>query len=385
LPYGSAGLESPDRRDRRDLAHRAHRSEPTGSFAEEITMSPLRRYEILGALMGAFLITADPTAAKDERHSPGDPYPVPIRAFAGEVCTDDLFCSADTLEAGFVADGEFDPSNQRCGFVTTNNTIIVVNTVCATQSETAITGDDFPGPATRSFAWGLGSGDSWMGTWNVPGFTPKLYHLDGNFNVIGTFNFPDSGTGLDMQFSGLALDRDRGHLWGILRNNPAGTNARLVELDINVEPPLVIQGPIDVPWPGGPSAIGSAGLEYNNGDCTLLALHQDTNNVGATLLVSLQDVDPAGPASGVTLLGSCQITNTPCVGGGTTTNRPWGLALVDGPPSYVIFSDLNVQGDCATIDQPIDFHIVAGPQVTGQCLLPVTQSTWGQIKAGYSR
>ena len=330
------------------------------------------------------ILAAGPSAAADDRHLPGDRFPA---AAVGGVplCPSDIFCGSDSLDAGFVADGEFDPTNQRTGFVTTNNTIIVIDNLCGSAVESDITGPDFPGPATRSFAWGLGAGDCWVGSWNVTGSAPKLYHLDASFNTLNAYNFPDPGTGLDMQFSGLALDRDRGHLWGILRNNPAGTNGRFVELDINGASPVVIQGPIDVPWPGGVSAIGSAGLEYNNADCTILALQQDTNNIGQTFMVAFQDVDPAGTAGGVSRLGECQISNTPCVGGGQSTNRPWGLALVDGPPAYVIFSDLNVQADCATIDQPADFHIVEAPAVTGTCAAPVTPTTWGQIKATYNR
>jgi hypothetical protein len=324
--------------------------------------------------------------AADDRHVPGDSYPAPIYG-GGVPCATNVYCgSSDTaLTDGFVADGEYDPVNQRSGFVTTENTILIVDNLCGVQSESDIIGADFPGPATRSFAWGIGAGDCWVGSWNVTGSSPKLYHLDATFNTIGTYTFPDAGTGLDMQFSGLAMDRDRGHLWGILRNNPAGTFSRLVELDVNVDPPAVLQGPIDVPWPGGASAVGSAGLEYNNADCTLLALQQDAGNVGATFLVALQDVNPAG-AGGVTLLGECQIANTPCTGAGQGTNRPWGITLIDGPPAYAVFSDLNLQGDCASIDQPADFHLIEGPAVTGICASPVTPSTWGQIKArGYGR
>ena len=330
------------------------------------------------------MVAASPVAAADDRHVPGDRFPAAVYGGA-PLCAGDIFCSNDTLDAGFVADGEFDPTGQRSGFVTTNNTIVVVDLLCGVQSETDIQGPDFPGPATRSFAWGLGAGDCWVGSWNVTGSAPKLYHLDATFNTLNAYNFPDPLTGLDMQFSGLALDRDRGHMWGILRNNPAGTVGRFVELDINVDPPVVLQGPIDVPWPGGVSAIGSAGLEYDNSNCTILALQQDSNNVGQTFLVSFQDLDPAGTAGGVSRLGECQLSNTPCVGGGQSTNRPWGIAFVDGPPAYVIFSDLNVQADCGTIDQPADFHVVEGPAVTTSCASPVTPSTWGQIKANYHR
>jgi hypothetical protein len=347
-------------------------------------MKKLRMGVALCAILASRL-----SLAADDQHVPGDRFPAHIYG-GGDPCATDLFCSVHTLTAGFVADGEFDPVGQRSGFVTTETTIVVIDNLCGIVSEADITGPDFPGPgpvfpATRSFAWGMGAGDSWVGSWAVTNSLPKLYHLDSSFNTLNAFSFPDPGTGLDMQFSGLALDRDRGHLWGILRNNPAGTLSRFVELDVNVDPPVVIQGPIEVPWPGGASAVGSAGLEYNNTNCTILALQQDSNNVGQTFVVAFQDVDPAGPSSGVTRLGECQLTNTPCTGGGQSTNRPWGISYVEIEPAYLIFSDLNLQANCGTIDQPADFHLVEGPAVSGTCLTPVTPTTWGQIKASYGR
>jgi hypothetical protein len=291
------------------------------------------------------------------------------------------------LAQGFVADGEALPGSAQVGFVTTNNTIVIIDGACAVSGETPITGPGFPGPVTRSFAWGIGGGDSWVGTWLISGAPdPELYHLDGTFTVIDSYTFTDSGTGLPMQISGLAMDVDRGHLWGILRNNPAGTVSRFVEFDVNVDPPVLLQGPIDVPWPGGPSAISSAGLDYNQQECTLVALRQDVNNTGATSLAVFQDLNPFGPG-GVTLLGDCSIPNVPCTGAGAGTNRPWGVAVVEGGVPYAIYSDLNLLPDqgCTLIEQPADFHFVALPPFTGLCPLPVSPSTWGQIKARYRR
>jgi hypothetical protein len=339
----------------------------------------------LAVVLGTSVVVAAGQAPASDSHVSGDPQPgVKIMSF-GDACTDNLACVEHPLAAGFMADGEWNPVTQLVGFVTTGNTVVVTDGLCAVQGETAITGPDFPGPVTRSFAWGNQAGDSWVGSWLVTGFpTAALYHLDGTFTVLNSYIIQDTGTGLEMQISGLAMDHDRGHLWGILRNNPAGTVSRFVEFDVNVDPPVIIQGPLDVPWPGGPSSISSAGLEYNSQDCTLLALRQDVNNIGATSLVVFQDVDPDG-AGGVTLLGECSIANTPCVGTGMATNRPWGIALIEGGTSYAIFSDLNLAADCATPEPPIDLHFITPPPFSGLCAVAVNPASWGQIKSLYSR
>jgi hypothetical protein len=333
------------------------------------------------AVGGAVFVLAGAAFAND-LHLPSDPAPRYTPWTAGDPCASDVWCSDQALTEGFIADGEWHAERQ-VGFLTTGSSIVTIDALCASAVETPITGTDFPGAVTRGFAWGIGQGDAWIGSWVVSGFPPaKLYHLDSGFNVIGEWELPDSGTGLNLQFSGLAMDRARGHLWGILRNNPAGTNSRLVELDINVDPPVILQGPLDVPWPGGPSAVGSAGLDYNDQDCTILALKQDATNVGDTHLVTFQDLDPAGTASGVSLLGSCSVTNTPCTGPGQTANRPWGVALVELPTPYAVYSDLNLLADCGTIEQPADFHIIGTPAFTGTCTPQAVESrSWGYIKS----
>ncbi len=348
------------------------------------------RLVVAGAIVCviAVLGKAESTPVAD-RHVAGDPAPLAGGAPAAP-CSFDQFCSNLTLTQGFVADGEWIPGLPQIGFVTTNNTIVTLDGACAVLGQSAITGPGFPGPVTRSFAWGVQGGDSWVGSWQVPGGpTPELYHLDSSLGVIASYVFNDPGTGAAMQISGLAMDADRGDLWAILRNNnpndpPNPPVSRFVEFDITVDPPVIIQGPIDVPWPGGPSAVSSAGLDYNSQDCTLLALRQDPNNVGQTALVVFQDLNPSG-AGGVTLLGECAIANQPCRGAGTTPNRPWGVALIEGASPYAIYSDLNLLADCAMIEQPADFHLAGLPPFSGQCAAPVTPSTWGQIKARFAR
>jgi hypothetical protein len=354
------------------------------SIEKEATMKPLTAVAVLGAAFAANTCSA----LASDIHLPADRSAGPV-LHAAAPCATDMSCGTKTLPDGFVADGEWNPTTQLSGFVTTSavNTVVVIDGTCQEVSTNTITGADFPGPITRAFAWGVETGDSWVGSWRIPPAAPdpKLYHLDASFNVLAVYSFPDPGTGLDMQFSGLAMDEERGHLWAILRNNPAGTVSRLVEFDISVDPPVILQGPIDAPWPGGASAISSAGLEYRSEDCTLIALRQDANNLGETSLVTFQDADPAGTTQGVTLLGDCSIENTPCVGAGASSNRPWGIAVVEDAAPHVIYSDLNLDATCGVIEQPADFHLVELPPVTGICLTPVEPSTWGRIKSRYTR
>ncbi|HWN81670.1 MAG TPA: hypothetical protein VNM87_06220, partial [Candidatus Udaeobacter sp.] len=107
------------------------------------------------------VVAAGPATADDDRHVPGDRFPA--AAYGGApLCSSDVFCSSDSLEAGFVADGEYDPVNLRAGFVTTLDTIMILDLLCGVTSQSDITGPDFPNPsqvfpAVRSFAWGLGA------------------------------------------------------------------------------------------------------------------------------------------------------------------------------------------------------------------------------------
>jgi hypothetical protein len=150
--------------------------------------------------------------------------------------------------------------------------------------------------------------------------------------------------------------------------------------------PVLIQGPIPVPWNGGPSAVSSAGLEYNNHDCTIVALRQDANNLGVTELTVFKDNNPTGLGA-PTFLAFCNVVNTPCTGGGPGSNRPWGISLVEDPNigDYLLYDDLNLDAGCAAVvNQAMDLHVLTLPTYQNQCsVVAVEPSTWGQIKGSY--
>lgn len=297
---------------------------------------------------------------------------------------------------GFQADGEWNPVLQVVGFCATTERIVIYP-VGAADPNCGGAGSFFnlsvTGQAQRGFCWGPDPavGDFWTGSWTIaPSAVARLRHYDPTGVFIEEAQFADVGNPGDMQCSGLAMDYERKHMWAILRNNnPEGGPApvsRLVEFDMTTGYPVLRQGPMDMPWDGGPSTVSSAALEYNNIDCTIVALRQDANNIGVTQLTVVQDNDPAG-LGGVSHLGFCQIPNAPCTGGGPSVNRPWGIAVIEDAPVRVMFTDLNLEGPpCGAVVNPIDAHITNLPPVTGTCgVTAVEPSTWGRIKSNYAR
>lgn len=315
----------------------------------------------------------------------------------------DQACNQFNPATGFHADGEWNPVLQVVAFLATSERVITIpvggaDPACGgAPSFFNLAGGT--GQAQRGFCWSTdpAAGDFYTSSWIVGGgTTARIKHYDPAGTFIEEFIPPiDPATGSDMQISGLGMDYANGHMWGILRNNnPSGGPApvsRLVEFEFVAGAPVLKQGPLDMPWNGGPSDRSSAGLEYNNSDCTIVALRQDALNSGgeSTELTVVQDNVPAG-VGGVSFLGFCGIPNNPCSGGGPGVNRPWGIAVVEDAPLRVIFSDLNIgpgpPPNCATISQPGDFHITNLPPVAGACIsTAVEPSTWGRIKSNYAR
>jgi len=348
---------------------------------------------VLFAVAVSMLMSSAAFAVLDIQN-PGDPGAGTVVPDALVPCTDDIYCSSFTEPAGgYIADGEWNPVSNVSGFMTTGGILLLVNELCGEVGQILPSGPNFDNSIPRGFAWDKdpASGKFWVGSWadvcpNPTAFV-GIIHLDATGAEIGGYNYSDDpqlGPLCGGQVSGLGMDYATGRMWGIIRNNPAGTVSKIALFDTNVpdgtRPPLL--GVWDVPWNGGPSSVSSAGLEYRASDCTIVANRQDANNLGVTELTTFQDVGIAQP----TLLGYCSIVNTPCVGAGQSTNRPWGISLSEDPAfgAYVIFSDLNLAVGCATIEQPGDLHIIALPQVTGVCgTTAVEPSTWGQIKHDY--
>ena len=345
------------------------------------------------ALLAATLAVCALSGAVSARSfdaTPGDPFPGGALS-ASAPCSDDLFCgdipAADTT--AFYADGEWDPVSGNCGWVSTSETVAFTNSICGYINTCTLNGFPFNtnGTIPRSFAYGL-SGDYWIGTWTGAPDPESINHLSSSCQTIASFVIDDPDIATNYQISGLALDRANNHLWAITRNNPAGTLSRFVEFNIASGTPVVIQGPIPVPWNGGPSAVSSAGLEYNNRDCTIVALRQDANNVGVTELTVFKDNNPAGVGA-PTLLAYCNVQNAPCTGVGPGSNRPWGIALINDPGlgDYVLYNDLNLNAACAAqaVGPPIDLHILTLPPYENACdVVAVEPSTWGKIKSDYN-
>jgi hypothetical protein len=346
------------------------------------------------ALLAATLAVCALSGAVSARSfdaTPGDPYPGSALS-ASAPCTDDLFCgnipAADTT--AFYADGEWDPVSGNCGWVSTSETVAFTSSICGWTNTCTLNGFPFNtnGTIPRSFAYGL-SGDYWIGTWTGATDPESITHVSSSCQTIASFVIDDPDTPANYQISGLALDRANNHLWAITRNNPVGTISRFVEFDIASGTPVLIQGPFPVPWNGGPSAVSSAGLEYNNHDCTIVALRQDANNVGVTELTVFKDNNPA-LLGAPTFLAYCNIVNAPCTGVGSGSNRPWGIALVEDPNlgDYVIYNDLNLDAGCVAqaIGPPIDLHIATLPSYQNSCdVVAVEPTTWGKIKNDYAR
>jgi len=343
-------------------------------------------------LAAAVLVVActGPALARQIDATAADPFPAAqVRSTAP--CSDDVFCSnipaADSVF--FYADGEWDPTSGNCGWISTTETVAFTNNFCGYLNTCTLNGFPFNtnGTIPRSFAFGR-NGDMWIGTWTGAPDPESIAHVDPNCQTIANFVIDDPDIPTNYQISGLALDWQNNHLWGITRNNPAGTLSRFVEWNISSGSPVLIQGPIPVPWNGGPSAVSSAGLDYNQSDCTIVALRQDANNLGVTELTVFKDNNPAGVGA-PTFLAYCNIVNAPCTGGGPGSNRPWGIAVVEDPGigTYVIYDDLNVDTGCAAVaNQPIDLHIATLPTYTNLCdAVAVEPTTWGQIKGNYNR
>ena len=281
----------------------------------------------------------------------------------------------------WIADGEWEPTLDLFGFVsvdaTTSRIIVVDPNTC---------GEVFacdPAFATsyRAFAWGTQGGDMWVSGWNPP---VQLFHFDLTCGLIAQFD-------VGIEIAGLAMDFANGHLWAMQRSPVGGPNSALWEYDVTTGTPVLIQGPITVNWGGTTPGIGSAGLEYDNSNCSIVALRQDSNNVGRSSIVVFFDLDPGG-AGGVLWLASCDIVTTQfCQGAGTFINHPWGIAVRDTGPTdrRVVITDIDLIDACAIPPAgggPIDLHYYAVPPSLAFCLTTAVEpTTWGQIKTMHKR
>jgi hypothetical protein len=304
----------------------------------------------------------------------------PTPPMDGAACAPEALCGnvGPDPNTHWIADGEWDPAQDLLGFITvdaTTSRIVFMdpNTCTVFFSCTPA----FFATSYRAFAWGINGGDMWVSGWNPP---VALFHIDFACNLIQQFD-------VGVEIAGLAMDFANGHLWAMRRSPVGGATSALLEYDINSGTPVLIQGPLPVNWGGGGEGIGSAGLEYDNSTCSIVALRQDSNNVGQSFIEVFADLDPAG-AGGIFWLNNCDITTTQhCTGQGTFINHPWGLAVKDNAPltRKVIVTDINLGAACAIPaagEGPVDFHYYPLPTAPPSCATTAVEpATWGQIKA----
>jgi hypothetical protein len=342
-------------------------------------------------VVGAAVLAAGTAAAVTDFHTP-DFGPTGSPPVASAPCQDRLYCNSftDHPDVSWYGDGEWRPDGT-IGWISTGNTIQTTDELCTMGPVCQPLFDPTNGGSvTRGFAWGIGAGDSWVGSWEILPFQAFLAHVDADCNVISEIRLIDPDTGLGYQYAGLAMDTANGHLWGNLRNDPPGTPSRFVELDINGAVPVVIQGPMIAPWPEGGS-IGHGGFEYNERDCTLIAMRQQVGGsplVGTARVGVFSDLNPTG-AGGVAFLAECQINLTAhCTGTGdqANPNHPWGLSVVAGDFLYGIFSEINLDAGCGVPAPPAvsDISFFSLPAYATECrTTAVEPSTWGRVKNSY--
>jgi hypothetical protein len=344
-------------------------------------------------VVGVAVLAAGTVAAVPDIHTPGEFVPGGTPPVASAPCQDRLYCNSFTEhpDVSWYADGEWRPDGT-IGWISTGSTIQTTDELCTMGPVCQPAFDpNNGGSVTRAFAWGIGAGDSWVGSWHFPPNNAKLAHVDAACNVIAEFEILDTDTGLPLQYGGLAMDTANGHLWANLRNNPVGTPSRFIELDINGAGPVILQGPMIAPWPEGPS-IGVGGFDYNERDCTLIAMRQDGGNVpnaGTARIAVFKDNLPAG-IGGVSFLAECQINLTAhCTGTAdqANPNHPWGLAVVGGDFLYAIFSEINLDPGCGVPAAPAvsDVSFVSLPGYESICekTTAVEPTTWGRVKNSY--
>ncbi len=106
------------------------------------------------------------------------------------------------------------------------------------------------------------------------------------------------------------MDQTNHHLWIMTNDVPD----QLLEFDVtNAGSPVLIQGPMTVPWLTSTAGNAGAGLSYNDTTGCLVAVNQDSGN-----LETFVDLIPAG-AGGIAPSDFCQVS--------AGSVHPWGLVI----------------------------------------------------------
>jgi hypothetical protein len=161
-------------------------------------------------------------------------------------------------------------------------------------------------------------------------YSDKLYRMDWDGTLIDSFT-------AYFNITGLAIDADHDHLWCVIQGSPD----QFVEYDISSGTPVLLQGPIQVPWSEGSTIWGAAGLEYNESSDMLVAVNSYQNSLDC-----FDDLDP-----GVAAACECIPLETPSAN---------GIAQISGPETTYL-PDFTFGGPF-----PLDLYISCIPYLCGE-------------------
>lgn len=170
---------------------------------------------------------------------------------------------------------------------------------------------EFATLATRGICYNTNDSTVWTGDW----FRRILHFTDlPECDLIQEFDLP-------YDIAGLAIDQENQHMWAITNDE----FDQFFEFDISSGTPILIQGPIDVPWQTEFDGWDGAGLEYDQERHLLIAVNQLWAHEG-NYVELFQDLDPAG-ASGVAPAGYCKM--------GPPTTFGWGIGYIEGTDEFL--------------------------------------------------
>ena len=199
----------------------------------------------------------------------------------------------------------------------------------------------------------------WVGGWNLD----TIYHVIPSTSTV-------VGTAVALNIAGMAMDHTNNHLWII--NNAAPDT--LYEYNVTSGTPVLLQGPITVPWMTDNLAYSAAGLSYDDATGCLIAMNQSSQ-----ALETFMDLNPAGTLG--IAQGSYCYTAATVLGWGLSSNSAanttrildlQGAGGVQVPP-YTVSEWVNPP--CIAQETPTPTPIVAGDA----CAMPFSISMNSQV------
>ena len=183
-------------------------------------------------------------------------------------------------------------------------------------------GSAAPSATYHGLAYNENDGTFWYSRPKQPMTMPpsppqtRIYLIDGSGNELGSFFIQG------YFITGLAFDDDNKHLWCVAQGDPD----MLLEYDVSTGEPVLIQGPLEVPWSS--PANSAAGLEYDEEKNAVVAIDRNTNYLMYFCDIRPGYSGPPGPSEpGVSPIDSCILSGT-----------PWGIALAKGTNTVFIAS-----------------------------------------------